>query len=200
MGCKDCEQIQLSIVNKQKQEPRRLQLEKSFVTRATAEHAGFYLYPYMDQYVDVRTPLPIVCPIHGVFLQAPRAHIRKGGAGSWCPLCKESKGEKKIAAWLVAREISISREHSFEGCRYVNLLRFDFYLPQHNVCIEYDGEHHYVDNDQWLGAGKLAETKKRDAIKDQYCKDNGIRLIRISYKEFDLIEEILTKALKDLAA
>ena len=39
-------------------------------------------------------------------------------------------------------------------------------------------------------------TQRNDNIKNQYCKDNNIKLVRIPYWEFDNIENILEKELK----
>lgn len=70
---------------------------------------------------------------------------------------------------------------------------FDFYLPDYNTCIEYDGELHYKAVDYFGGDDALSNTKCRDEIKTQYCKENNIKLIRIPYWEFDNIEEILNR-------
>ena len=69
---------------------------------------------------------------------------------------------------------------------------FDFYLPQYNICIEYDGEFHYkmiMEYDEFINQ------KIRDTIKTVYCKENNIKLIRIPYWEFNNIENILIKEL-----
>ena len=73
---------------------------------------------------------------------------------------------------------------------------FDFYLPDYNTCIEYDGELHYKAVDYFGGDDALGNTKCRDEIKTQYCKENNIKLIRIPYWEFDNIEEILNRELE----
>lgn len=73
---------------------------------------------------------------------------------------------------------------------------FDFYLPDYNTCIEYDGELHYKAVDYFGGDDALSNTKCRDEIKTQYCKENNIKLIRIPYWEFDNIEEILNRELE----
>ena len=73
---------------------------------------------------------------------------------------------------------------------------FDFYLPDYNTCIEYDGELHYKAVDYFGGDDALMNTKCRDEIKTQYCKENNIKLIRIPYWEFDNIEEILNRELE----
>ena len=72
---------------------------------------------------------------------------------------------------------------------------FDFYLPDFNILIEYDGQQHFKPID-FAGKGEewaiknMLETQRRDNIKTQYCKDNNIKLIRIPYFEFENIEQI----------
>ena len=86
-------------------------------------------------------------------------------------------------------------QYKFKDCVYIDKLVFDFYIPSLNICIEYDGEGHYkpfrFSKDKKAMQKKLEETQIRDKIKDKYCKENNIKLIRIPYFEFDNIDEIL---------
>ena len=52
-------------------------------------------------------------------------------------------GESKISDYLDSHEIEYSSQHTFPECTDVGLLRFDFYLPEHNTLIEYQGQQHY---------------------------------------------------------
>ena len=79
---------------------------------------------------------------------------------------------------------------TFDDCKNKNKLRFDFYLPDLNTIIEYDGEHHFKEN-KYFGEGNLEYITVNDEIKNQYCIDNKIKLIRIPYWKFDVIENIL---------
>lgn len=72
---------------------------------------------------------------------------------------------------------------TFDGCENINKLYFDFYLPEYNTCIEYDGLQHFKSIEHFGGKKGLKETQKRDKIKDEYCKNNNIRLLRIKYNE-----------------
>ncbi|WP_158442535.1 hypothetical protein [Paenibacillus polymyxa] len=72
-----------------------------------------------------------------------------------------------------------------------------------NVAIEYDGEHHsrpvsFGEKDIRKIRDRFAATQRNDRIKSDYCRANGIPLIRIDYTEFDRIEEILTHRLAEL--
>ena len=111
-------------------------------------------------------------------------------------LC-ESRGERKVRLYLENNKIEYEIEKQFKDCRYKNPLPFDFYLPQYNLCIEFDGEQHFISHDF---NSKETEEKKlenlkivqlRDQIKNNYCKNNGINLLRIHYDEN--VEEKLTE-------
>ena len=75
-------------------------------------------------------------------------------------------------------------------------MRFDFYLPKYNLCIEFDGKQHFKPNNFFGGISGFLETVRKDTIKNYFCEDNKIDLLRISYKEFNKIEDILSKKLK----
>lgn len=80
-------------------------------------------------------------------------------------------------------------EYTFPDCRDKNPLPFDFFLPEYNLCIEYDGEQHFKpvrfsktmsDEDM---TKKLEITQIHDDIKNKYCHEHGLILIRISYTD-----------------
>lgn len=120
-----------------------------------------------------------------------------------CNLCSKSIGETRIEKWLIKNKIDYNPEYSFENClsEKGNLLRFDFYLLKLNICIEYDGEGHYYpfrfSKDKDKMKNKLKETQINDNIKNQYCKNNNIPLLRIPYWEFDNTEQILEEWLEN---
>lgn len=116
--------------------------------------------------------------------------------GSRCPTCRESKGEKKIRKILNECNVSFFQQHKFEDCRFKQVLSFDFYLSEYNLCIEYDGIQHYKIIEAFGGFNGFVETKIRDTIKNEYCKNNNIGILRIPYFKFDEIENILLNKLK----
>jgi hypothetical protein len=71
----------------------------------------------------------------------------------------------------------------FKGCELNRELRFDYYLPKHNTCIEYNGKQHYYASSKFGGEGEFELTKTRDQIKIKYCMDNSIPLIIIKWDE-----------------
>lgn len=114
-----------------------------------------------------------------------------------CFLCssKTSSGERKIKKILDSQHITYVVEKRFNNCRDKKPLPFDFYLPDYNLIIEFDGQHHYfpVYNEE-----HYKSTIKHDKIKNEYCKTNHIALLRISYWEGDNMEELITNKLKNI--
>jgi len=76
--------------------------------------------------------------------------------------------------------------------------RFDFYFPNYNCCIEYDGEQHFKPVEYWGGERGFEEQQYKDKLKNNYCLSHSIRLVRIPYTEYDnltfsYIQDILDK-------
>lgn len=80
--------------------------------------------------------------------------------------------------------------------------RFDFYLPEYNLIIEYDGEQHYkpmrYHDDEDKNILDFRKRQERDKIKNNYCKENNINLLRIPYYEKNNIDSIIIDCLQRL--
>lgn len=117
--------------------------------------------------------------------------------GHRCPYCNESNGEKTIRKWLEKNNITFIQQYQFNDLLGINggLLRFDFAIlgGEHSITlIEYDGEFHFkkqYDNDGY------ESIQIHDQLKNEYCIKNNIKLVRIPYWDFNIIEEILYKEL-----
>lgn len=157
---------------------------EEFIIKSKEKHGDKYLYELTDYKTD-RLKVKIICQIHGIFEQRPDTH--KNGIG--CPNCIKSKGEMAINYFLTKNKISFIEHKMFNGCVYKRKLRFDFYLPDKNICIEYDGEQHFNSIPYYGGDEKLEISKKRDEIKNEYCQKNNIHLLRINYQE-DIINKL----------
>ena len=139
-----------------------------------------YKYDYsLSEYKNAKTKIKIICKEHGVFEQKPSHHI----TGIGCPSCNESKGEKEVRNFLISNNIKFTQNKRFNKCKDKTSLPFDFYLPGHNICIEYDGIQHFEVINYFGGESALKTQKIRDQIKTDYCKNNNIKLIRIKYNE-----------------
>lgn len=112
--------------------------------------------------------------------------------GHRCPYCNISKGEQYISDILEKYNIYFISQYKFNDCKFKHTLIFDFYLPDYNACIEFDGEFHFK---PIMGIQEFAKSYVRDETKTFYCKENDIKLIRIPYWEKCNLEEILIKEL-----
>jgi very-short-patch-repair endonuclease len=147
-----------------------------FIKKANIIHSNKYEYSSSD-YINNKIEIDIRCQIHGIFKQRPDVHLQ----GQGCPYCNESKGEKLIKKILENNNIKFKVQKRFNNCRYIKPLPFDFYLYEKNICIEYDGIQHFEPRERFGGIKTFLEQQKRDEIKNNYCKNNNINLIRISY-------------------
>ncbi len=114
--------------------------------------------------------------VHGQFNQMPNAHL----SGQGCPGCNLSKGEDRVEKYLQSNSIEYIRQYKFDECKNKKKLPFDFYLPDINLAIEYDGEQHF---NPVFGDEAFIRTQFNDNIKNKFCDDNNIKLIRIKYDQ-----------------
>lgn len=154
---------------------------ESFIEEAKAIHGNKYNYDHVV-YEKYRTKVKIYCKkCQQYFLQAPEDHLD----GKGCPFCRQSKGETYIFNWLNKNNISFISQYKFENCRDKRPLPFDFYLPDYNMCIEFQGEQHFI-NKKYFNKNKQSNfivLQKHDQIKKEYCKTNNIKLLEITYKD-----------------
>ncbi len=91
-----------------------------------------------------------------------------------------------VANLLIQHGINFVREYTFKDLLSKNgyNLRFDFGIlnnfGQLIQLIEYDGSQHFKPSEQFGGKQAFKELQERDKIKDNYCKEHNIPLIRIS--------------------
>ena len=169
-----------------------------FIELSKEKHGDKYSYEKTN-YTGSLDYVTVTCPKHGDFSQIAIEHRR----GSGCPRCLESKGEALIGKLLHSMEIQFVRQKKFEDCKGLNKvicrrLPFDFYLPKYNTIIEYDGKQHYEPIDIFGGDEGYERIKLYDEIKNKYCEDNGIKMIRIPYNmKDDSIKEYLQNELID---
>lgn len=132
------------------------------------------------KYINNKTEVELICKQHGSFFQRPDNHLYNKNA---CPKCNQSKGENIISKFLDDNEIVYETQKKFNGCEYKYLLRFDFYLPKYNICIEYNGQQHYDPIEYFGGDETLKYNIKKDSIKKKFCEKNKIDLITVKYNE-----------------
>lgn len=177
---------------KRRGKSRRLTNE-DFIKDCTKVHNGIYDYSETI-YMDSRSKVIVKCPKHGRFY--PIANLHKRGSG--CPHCNKSKGELLISNILNELGIKYITQKTFEDLKSERNYpyKFDFFIPKKETVIEYDGELHFRPYEHFGGEERLHEYVENDKKKDDYCKLNGIKLIRIPYTLKDNeIKSILEEAL-----
>lgn len=165
--------------------------QDQFINKAIQKHNNLYDYSLVE-YKNLKEKVKIKCLKHGIFEQSFKDHLYlKQG----CPSCSFSKGEKEIEEYLIKNSISYIREYKFDNCinpKTNKKLPFDFYIPSKNIVIEYHGEQHYKKIGFFESRGGGFEGLRfRDKIKKEFCLNNNISYIEISYKEFNNIKKVL---------
>ncbi len=112
--------------------------------------------------------------------------------GCRCPKCHEYKNERTITDFLEDNDIIFEGQKSFDGLiGKKNPLSVDFYVPDYNLIIEYDGEFHYLEEKHMNREGSFESQKRNDSEKDKYFKENNYNLLRIPFWAKDDIDTIL---------
>lgn len=113
-----------------------------------------------------------------IFYMAPNHFVN---THERCPYCKNSQGEVLVAQVLKNEYHLIEGENYIHGYVLPSKLRLDFYLPNYQIAIEYDGLQHYKPISLYGGEKQFRIQQERDKRKEKWCEDHDINLIRISY-------------------
>ena len=143
------------------------------------------------EYINATKELTLICKKHDIIVKASYHDLMSVPNRKCCYKEWQSKPNLHIKDWLDNNGIKNLPEHTFDNCKYKDLLSFDFYLPEYKTVIEYQGEWHYFDF-----KGQLETQQKRDKIKREWCVKNQITEIEIPYWEFENIDKILIEKLK----
>lgn len=104
-----------------------------------------------------------------------------------CGCLRASAGEYNITKILKEHNIMFETQKTFDTCIFKETnqyARFDFFLPEYNCLIEYDGQQHFKQVQGWE---PLKTIQQRDRFKNKWCEENNIRLIHIPYTDFHKI-------------
>lgn len=153
-----------------------------------------------SNYINNSTYMDFYCNDHNCSFSTTPANILT--KLSCCPKSRITYKEETVCDLLESWDYKITRQKTFEGCKDKKPLKFDCYLDDYNVCIEYDGEQHFrpvrfgeeSDEETLL---KFEYTQKHDKIKNDFCRENNIGLIRIPYYKFDDLEFFLFEKLRE---
>lgn len=152
-------------------------------------------YVLLSNYKTSNEKVELLCPKGHIFKTTPKSFKNNK---TRCPQCKHSKGEKRIEKWLKDNDVLFTPQKTYPNLKHTSLLKYDFFLNEHNLLIEYDGEQHFEPRD-FAGKGldwamnEFKQTQIRDNLKNDFAKSNNINLLRIPYTEFNNIEDVLDK-------
>ena len=142
-------------------------------------------YTILEEYTRSHSPLKMQHKLCGNVIFMSWSNFKQGYRCKHCTTT-ESKAVLEIKEYLIDNNIEFELEKKFEECKYKRCLPFDFYLPEFNLLIEYDGEQHYR---AWSGCPRrLQLNKKRDAIKTNFAINSNYNFLRIAYTENHLLK------------
>lgn len=175
-GCPVCRRI------KAKESIRKVQgiTNEEFIERAKKIHGGKYDYSNV-KYENTDTKVCIICPEHGEFWQSPHHHLN----GSGCPECgKNDITEMKLYESI--KQKFPDAIHTYKP-KFLNSKgkpqSLDIFIPSKNTAIEYQGRQHFVAVSRYGGNDEFEKTIERDRRKCLLCKENGIKLIYVSFEK-----------------
>ncbi len=178
-GCPECAKHQRAKSNTKTHE--------QFVVEVAIKNPNIEV---IGEYINANTNIMHRCTVCGHEWMIRPSHALHGLG---CPSCQETSGEQRVKQWLIINDVEYEYQKRFSDCKNQRMLPFDFYLPNYNCCIEYDGAQHFREVDLWGGQEYLSQRQFNDQIKNDYCKKNNIYLIRIRYDED--IYQVLNNAL-----
>lgn len=151
----------------------------------------------IGEYIGSNNPIKCKCNKCN-YIWEPRAADILSGKG--CPNCKSSHGEKMIKIFLENNKILFSQQKRYKGLLGIKnkKLSYDFYLPQYNLLIEFQGEQHEHPIEHFGGEEKFKVQQEHDKRKREYAKIHNIDLLEIWYYDINNIDEILTETLNNL--
>ncbi len=173
-GCKKC-------CYEKTASAKRIPLDE-IIRRAKKLHGNEYDYSKAKQPKNQYYEIYVICSKHGGFESIVGNHINPD-IRSGCPVCNSSRGEKKLSIYFKNKGIKYETQKTFEGLKSEGKLKCDFFLPDYNLVIEYNGRQHYETVKAFGGDEEFKKIIKRDKIKKKYCIDNNIRYEVIKYDE-----------------
>ena len=159
---------------------------EEIIKRFISIHGNKFDYSLM-QYINNRSKITIRCFRHGLFEQTPNNHL----LGKGCPKCKTSKGETTIMRILEKHNIKYIHQYKLPNTKY--LFRYDFYLPELNILIEFHGGQHYFPVERFGGIDNFNYIRERDTFKKELANLAKIPIIYFTYKHLRMPKDKFEK-------
>lgn len=173
-GCRFCKIDKLKLLNTYS--------NSEFIEKAKAVHGDRYIYD-KTKYIDCFTPVTITCKIHGDWEEIPYRHL----GHKYCPRCHISVGEDVISQILEKHNIKFITQYKIPGNNY--RFRYDFYLPDYNLLIEFHGEQHFKMVKHFGGEKRYQERIKNDIFKKELAELARIPIIYFTHKHLKIPRE-----------
>ena len=142
-----------------------------FIEKAKQIHKDVYDYSKVE-YINNKTPIIIICKIHGEFTQKPDVHTNQKCG---CPNCV-NKTEFLFLKKIQEHYPTLKKQYKVEWCKNKNCLPFDFVIEELKIIIEIDGPQHFVQVANWTSPEIQKET---DKFKINCANKNGFSVIRL---------------------
>lgn len=106
---------------------------------------------------------------------------------------------KSYISSSVEKQYKITLDDKISSLLSRSYIKPDFFIPQLNIIIEYDGIYHYeyIPFLHKYNYKNFIDRVNRDNYLIQYCKENNIRLLRIPWKDNNRLEEVIKAFLVD---
>lgn len=158
-----------------------------FIKRAKEIHKDKYDYSLIE-YNGSKIKVKIICPVHGIFEQEPRIHL----SGNGCKMCANDNLFSNNNKFIEKSNKIHNNKYDYSLVDYVNNeTMVKILCPIHGI-FEQKPKHHIYGcgcTEFFGGEKTFEERQKTDFIKNIYCKENNIILIRIKYNE-NIIEKL----------
>lgn len=94
-----------------------------------------------------------------------------------------------FVAWILAPSVRILfnvRPPVLQNKATGQNLELDIWVPDHNWAEEYQGDQHFGPTEHYKGHQEFIERYRRDRLKAELCKENGIRLSQVTKHDLTL--------------
>ena len=120
----------------------------------------------------------VICPEHGEFKQSYH-HLCRGNG---CPVCGNSRNVAELRLKKRLEDVfgCVEYQKTFDWLRNKHILKYDFYLPDYNVAIEYQGRQHFVECSIFCKHDTFKKLQERDMVKVRLSAEHGVRLLHFT--------------------